>query len=128
MYNTKIVCTYHTPEVFLDTDTISEEEKEFIRDTIYRQEFLNIFEIDDYNDFQLNKVIHELYIRLKDCVEIKNCMIKLAGRFMRTDEEFGLMILFSYDYMYLTHICLCELFENGKIEENSLLNLHKVIF
>ena len=35
MYNTKIVCTYNTPEVFLEEDNVSEEEKGFIRDAIY---------------------------------------------------------------------------------------------
>jgi hypothetical protein len=47
---------------------------------------------------------------------------------MKADEEFGLMLLFSYDYMYLTHNCISELFENGKISENSLLNLKNIIF
>jgi hypothetical protein len=130
MYNTQIICTYHTPEVFLniDTDTLLEDEKDFIRETIYRQELLNIVGMEEYNEPEMNQAIHELYIRVKACVELKNCMSKLAGQFMSTDEELGLMILFSYDYMYLAHICICELFENGKINEKSLVNLKNVIF
>ena len=46
MYNTKISCTYNTLEVFLDTDEVTEKEQEFIRDVIYRQELLNIFELN----------------------------------------------------------------------------------
>jgi hypothetical protein len=128
MYNTKFICTYNTSEVFLDTDNISEAEKEFIRNTIYRQELLYILEMNDYNEIDMNRAIQELYNRVKDCEELKKCMQKLAGHFMVDDEEFGLMIMFSYDYMYLTHICISEFLETGKINYNSLKNLNNIIF
>ena len=47
MYNTKLVCTYNTSDVFLDSDNITEDEKKFICDTIYRQELLNILGIEE---------------------------------------------------------------------------------
>ena len=50
MYNTKIKCIYHTKEVFKETDTISDSEKEFIRDAIYRQELLDILGISEFNE------------------------------------------------------------------------------
>ena len=128
MYDTKFVCTYHTPEVFLDTDNVTEDEKEFIRNTIYRQELLYILGMDDYNEAEINTAMNEIYNKAKENDEIKKCMNKLAGQFMKADEEFGLMLLFSYDYMYLTHICISELFETGTIDETSLLNLKKLIF
>ena len=128
MYDTKFVCTYHTPEVFLDTDNVTEDEKEFIRNTIYRQELLYILGMDEYNEAQINTAMNEIYNKAKENDELKKCMNKLAGQFMKADEEFGLMLLFSYDYMYLTHICISELFETGKIDENSLLNLKNHIF
>lgn len=128
MYNTKFVCTYHTPEVFLDTDNITNEEKEFIRNTIYRQELLYVLGIEDYNEVEINTAMNEIYNKAKENDELKKCMNKLAGQFMKADEEIGLMFLFSYDYMYLTHICISELFETGKITENSLLNLKNILF
>jgi len=128
MYNTKFVCTYHTPEVFLDTDNITNEEKEFIRNTIYRQELLYVLGIEDYNEVEINTAMNEIYNKAKENDELKKCMNKLAGQFMKADEEIGLMFLFSYDYMHLTHICISELFETGKITENSLLNLKNIIF
>lgn len=128
MYDTKFVCTYHTPEVFLDTDNVTEDEKEFIRNTIYRQELLYILRMEDYNEAQINTAMNQIYNKAKENDELKKCMNKLAGQFMKADEEFGLMLLFSYDYMYLTHICISELFETGKIDETSLLNLKNIIF
>jgi len=131
MYDTKFVCTYNTPEVFLDTDNISQEEKDFVRDAIYRQELLNVFGIDDCNETELDKAmetaITELYVKVKHCDSLKECILKLAGNFMITNNLIALMLLYSYDYMYLTHICISEFLENGKIEENSILKLKSVI-
>jgi len=128
MYNTKIVCTYNTPEVFLEEDNVSEEEKGFIRDAIYRQEFLDILGIEDFDDSEMESKIHELYKKVSDNTFLKECMNKLSGQFMSIDCEFGLMIMFSYDYMYLTHICISEFLETGAISEKNISNLRSIIF
>jgi hypothetical protein len=54
-------------------------------------------------------------------------MQKLANRFLCEDFETGLMFLFAYDYMHLTHMCISEYFETGKITQNNLLNLKNII-
>ena len=128
MYDTKFVCTYHTPEVFLDTDNVTEDEKEFIRNTIYRQELLYILGMDEYNEAQINTAMNEIYNKAKENDELKKCMNKLAGQFMKADEELGLMLLFSYDYMYLTHICISEFIETGKISEENIKKLEDAIY
>ena len=64
MYNTKIICTYNTSEVFLSSDNIADEEKEFIRDAIYRQELLNILGMEDFNDSEMESILHELYKKI----------------------------------------------------------------
>jgi hypothetical protein len=106
MYNTKVVCTYHAPEVFAGSDIISDEEKECIRDTLYRQELLDILGVSEFNEDEINKAIHELYIKIENCKELKECMMTCAGKFLSEDPELGLMVMFAYDYMYLTHICI----------------------
>ena len=128
MYNTKINCTYNNFDLFLENDNISEDEKNNICDILYRQELLNIFEIDEYDETELNKAIHDLYDRIKDCNELKECMVKLAGHFMSEDLELGLMILFDYDYMYLSHICISEYLESGKISEKNMWKLKSIVF
>jgi hypothetical protein len=128
MYNTKVVCTYNTSEVFLEEDSISEQEREFVRDVIYRQELLDILGIDKYNEKEIDKGIHELYEKVKENDCIKECMLKLTEQFMRTDPDFGLMIMFSYDYLHLTHLCISEFLDTGKIAETNILKLRSVIF
>ena len=128
MYNIKVICTYNTPEVFFASDKITDEEKDFIRDTIYRQELLDILGMDDYNEKEMDRAIQELYEKVRDNKELKECMLKSASHFMSVDEDFGLMIMFAYDYMYLTHICVSELLKTGKITENNMWKLKSAIF
>jgi hypothetical protein len=128
MYNTKINCTYNTSDVFLETDKIGENEKQAIQDALYRQELLNILGMNEFNEDEMNKAISDLYERISGCKELKECILKLSGRFMSTDEELGLMILFAYDYMYLSHPCISEYLETSQITEKNIRNLRAIIF
>ena len=138
MYNTKVECTYNTPEVFLETDNISDDEKVFVRNIIYRQELLNVLDIDNENDYEdneekISEAIKELYSKLKDCEKMTKCMVKVTekhmnvGKYMTGGEELGMMLLFSYDYMYLTHICISEFIETGDINEENIRKLMKAL-
>ena len=128
MYNTNIICTYNTPEVFLEEDNISENEKAFIRDVIYRQELLDILEIEEYDETLVNTAVNELYEKVKENTFLKECMIQVSKKFMNNDTKFGLMILYSYDYMYITHICVSEFLDKGKITDINMSNLRSIIF
>jgi hypothetical protein len=124
MYNTKIICTYNTPEVFLDTDIITDYEKDFIRNAIYRQELLNIFEMENNNEILLNNNLTILYDKIKDCNILLNCtQLAIQKLSIPCDIENGFCFLFSYDYMDLTHICISEFLETGIISEKNILKL-----
>jgi hypothetical protein len=138
MYNTKVECTYNTPEVFLETDDITDDEKSFIRNIIYRQELLNVLDIDyenndEDNEEKISEAIKDLYNRAKHCPGLRKCMVKVVqkhmnvGKYMTSDEELGMMLLFSYDYMYLTHICICEYLETCDIDNENITNLEKAL-
>jgi hypothetical protein len=138
MYNTKVECTYNTPEVFLETDNITDDEKTFIRNIIYRQELLNVLDIDYENNDQdneekISEAIKDLYNRAKDSTCLRKCMVKViqkhmnVGKYMTSDEELGMMLLFSYDYMYLTHICISEFIETGEINHVNIGKLDKAL-
>jgi len=128
MYNTKIICTYNTSDVFLETDDISETDKDFIRDAIYRQEFLDIFGIEEYEEAEINKGIHFLYEKIKDCEELFELAEKTATNYTCKDPEFGLLILFSFHYMYLTHICVSEYLETNQISLENIQKLRELVF
>jgi hypothetical protein len=128
MYNTKIQCTYHSSEVFVESDRINDDEKDFIRNVIYRQELLDIFCLDDYNETEMDKYFHELYEKIKDSKELQEAIVKLLDKYMIVDKELGLFLLYAYDYMYLTHICVSEFLEFGKISPHNILNLTSILF
>lgn len=157
MYNIELLSIYNSDRVFLETDVITESEKDFVRDVIYRQEILKIFGLAEYTETALIREIYILYERIKGCQELKECMRKLGeitlnmhgNEFFNdtnndttdtsntTDkmdslknsiEEIGLIVLFSFDYLYLTHNCVCEYLESGEITNESLSKLRSKIF
>jgi len=127
MYNTKIICTYNTSEVFLETDTITEKEKDFIRNVIYRQELLDIFNINEYQDTELSNAIHQLFLQIETCKELEECILEVLKIFLIKDYEVGLFILYSYDYMYLMHDCVCEYLETNTIRADTIIKLKNAL-
>jgi hypothetical protein len=110
MYDTKVICSYMDDDVILESDGINEDEAGFIRSCIYRQELLNIFCLEDFNDVAINKQIEMLYEKVKDMDGFK------TNDFCTDDGLMGFMILYSYDFLYLTHPLICELLETGVIK------------
>jgi len=126
-YDIKVICTYNTDEVFNENDQVTEEEKEFIRNVIYRQELLDILGMEEYNEQEMTNKIHDLYEMIKTNEEFNQCILHLENKFMIEDGEIGLMLLFSYDYMYLAHICISEFLEIGEISETKINKLQNAI-
>ena len=130
MYNTKFVCTYNSDEIFKgleNVDDMTEKDKEEYQDAYYRYELLSIFGLEDYNEREISEAVATLYEKVKDSKELKECMLKLAAKFMSLDEELGLMMLFAYDYMYLSHICISEFLETGKVCDDNILKLKTLL-
>jgi len=125
-----MVCTYNSPEIFTEDENkcLKDDEKNFVRDVIYRQELLDILGIEEYNETNLSNAIHNLYETIKEQYFLKECITKIAGTYVSTDEEMGLTMMFSYDYMYLTHLCISEFLETGKISMKNIFELRSLLF
>jgi hypothetical protein len=128
MYNTKHVCKYNSPDVFLESDEVTENEKQFIRDVLYRNDLLSIFEIDEYDATTINNQITELYNTLTNDYAFRQLMSKLSAEYSINDETLGLITLFSFDFLEFTHKCISELIETGKISKKSISNLQNKVF
>jgi hypothetical protein len=128
MYNTKHECRYYRDDIFLKTDNLTEDEEDYVRNTLYRDDFMKIFYMeDDDNDEKDFAVVSELYNKILNCNELKECMKIAAARFISEDEILGLCILFSYDFMYLTHKCIISYLENGQVDANCIKSLKDVL-
>ena len=128
MYNTKHECRYYRDDIFLKTDNLTGDEEDYVRNTLYRDDFMKIFYMeDDDNDEKDFAVVSELYNKILNCNELKECMKIAAARFISEDEILGLCILFSYDFMYLTHKCIISYLENGQVDANCIKSLKDVL-
>jgi len=123
MYDTKFECRYHRDDVFLEIDNVNENEKWFIRDILYKEDVLNIFSIDYYDDHHFNafdNAITELYNKIKECEPLTECMKKMAAKVISEDLQTGLCILYSYDYMNITHKCVSEYLDTGSLSDENI--------
>jgi len=124
MYNAKYKCRYLEDGVFLETDEVSEAEKDYIRSILYKEDLLNIFSITEKDDIDIfDLVILELYEQINTCDKLRDCMKLSAGKLMSENEHMGLCILYSYDFMHLTHKCVSSYLENGMICMDDLTKL-----
>lgn len=128
MYNTKYECRYHKDDIFLETDDVTDYEKEYIRDILYKEDLINIFNIDNNDNFEeLNYILSEINVKVKDYEPLNQIMKKTASILLSENTELGLYILFSYDYMYITHKCISEYLENGFISHDNIELLEKSV-
>jgi hypothetical protein len=65
--------------------------------------------------------------KIKDCKELHECAVGVASRFLSNDPQLGLMILFSFDFLYLTHKCVSEYLEKGSVSNDNIVRLKERI-
>ena len=96
MYNTQIKLTYHDPSNNENTDKL------------YQEEFLKVFGLETYDDSEVSKRMHELYLRqgeyfghILEYVSLTQVLpIKLTPK-----QCFP--FLFSWEFFHITHDVLC---------------------
>jgi len=141
MYNTKMICTYFyydaelkkkIPSEFTDLnlDLQVEQENGDICDLIYQSDYLQIFGLVEFDYNTINNEIRKIYesVGVKSNATLRECMKNAASMFLSEDLELGFMVLFSYDYLFATHLCICDVLENGSIQEKHLDLLRKLVF
>jgi hypothetical protein len=127
-YNTTYICKYNN-NIFSkeEEDKLSDNEKYFVADSLYRNDVLNIFRLEDFDEVVINNCIHEIYEKIKNYNDLNPILRKLATFFFSEDCELGMLLMFSYDYLEYTHPCICEFLETGQISLDKLNKLKDVI-
>ena len=136
MYNSKLICTYsyydpilrkHHSDITYDLDDVTGFED--IAEIIYQAELLRVFNIDpvdkslDDSNEAIKLEITILYNLISSQQKMIECMKTAASLMISDDLELGLMILYSFDYFFLTHKCVCDFLETGEISEKNMNNL-----
>ena len=122
----KIPCELIDSNINLDI----EQDNAHICDLIYQTDYLQIFGLVEFDYNTINtemKRIYEIDI-VKSNVKLQKCMKRAANMFLSEDLELGFMALFSYDYLFATHLCISDVLEKGSIQEKHLDLLDKLVF
>jgi len=136
MYNTKLICTYQyynkelpllvplSDPSLIDVDDINDD---LSSDLLYKAEFLQLFGIESYDDKVIESIMEQVLNKIKDYEPFLPCLKKGASKFASTDIQIGFMVLYSYDYFYLTHLCIVNFLETGAMSEETIAFLLKAI-
>ena len=135
MYNKQFICTYNYYDSRLRKYNLTTQydmedvvDLEDVSEILYRAELMQVFFITDVDwESSLKNKIVELFKLVSSHLELVECMKKTANLFLSEELDIGFMVLFSYDYFFLTHICICEFLESGSISEQNINALKNII-
>ena len=117
MYNTKTICTYKSYDDF----SLSE--------TAYRRDLLHIFNILDFDfekhEKEINNEVEKVYNLIIENEKFLECIKKVSVLFNTNDLFIGFTLLMSYDFLYLSHPCICEFLDNNCVSEENFKDLLK---
>ena len=127
-YNVNYETNYN---LFLDDSAFegdeSEEDKESIRTLLYQKDLLGVFNENVFDEDVINKKVRDLFVILKNNDGLLFCMKEISKKSIFSNEEIGLMMFFSFDYIYLSHPCISEYIKTGSVSETNLNILKKAI-
>jgi len=114
-----------------DTDSETDLDENFTSKYLYDNELLHAFNMESYDANILSDKIFQLYYHLTshreaypDIHKLLQIADEISMKYIYKSDEFnGFMILFSFDYFHITHLCLCDILNPdtfGTISKNNL--------
>lgn len=111
MYDITYKCTYNNAEC-------SEQ------NIVYQKDMLGVFGLNMFDENAINQCIEEIYEKIKGYTEFQECMKKGSAKFLTEDLLTGFMVMFSFDFMYITHTCIKSVLTNdSELYETSIKKL-----
>jgi hypothetical protein len=94
----------------------------------YQNDLLNVFNnLKEYDPVIIDKIILNVYQIFIKNDRMKNILKIIANQQMSEELDLGCVLLFSYDYFYLTHQFLKTYFIKKIYDENIIIKLEKKI-
>ena len=126
-----MICTYYyydselkkkIPSELMNLNFCVEQQPDDVCDLIYQTDYLQIFHLTEFDYNTINTEMKRIYEieEVKLNAKLQKCIKKAANMFLTEDLELGFMVLFSYDYLFATHLCICDVLENGSIQDKHL--------
>ena len=121
-YNTSFICTYLAVDDNGDADAL------------YRSQFLQAFNLTEWNEDKVSKEMEDLYKIMMRCEWLMEEMRRLVVTqpllgFIGKDkiDEMLFTLLFQFDIFWATHRCICDYKKNNYITDKSKKYLKNVI-
>jgi len=100
---------------------------------MYRIQFLQIFDLDIWDDNIINEISNDMYNKVKTNTDIisiinsakKSDKLTTIKQFIGDDDITIFKGLFQYDLLDLFHLCLCDLVNSNEIttiNKDNLIN------
>ena len=97
----------------------------------YKQDILDSFNQKNYNFDTIIKIQEDLFDKFKNNEKFNNLLEYLQENQTLIPAKLPLKtcvtLFFSYDYFYLFHKCLKDMFNNNKISDNNYNNMIELI-
>lgn len=104
MYDRNYICCYHNTDLFTEEEEqiLTDYDKMFVRDALYRQDLLNIFCLESFDDELVLLSVKQIFELVKK-EKIIQRLIEIGD--YDDDDELLLkfMLLFSFDNLYKSH-------------------------
>jgi hypothetical protein len=111
-------------------ELIHSEDSKILSDKLYREELLFAFQLDKYEDLVINTKITGLYNYIQnnlsnpqDKIDFEDCLKVATTKYFQMgniDLELGFVLLFSYNYFHIMHLCLIDFFKDGSFSKNNM--------
>ena len=116
----------------LENGTVDAEDEEdimYLCEEVYREEFLKFFGVASFEEDVINARVNELFkivIKEEKFIEILTMFTNKYSIFNQ-DLEQAFMQLFSYQFFYLTHECIKQLFSPDESHDLSFELLRNTV-
>jgi hypothetical protein len=114
MYNYSINLTY------LDIDDNNQ-------DTQYRKEYLNAFNIKQYDETIVMKTLNELYGKYKNNDQMKDLFKYRTNNIFSFNDEMFFTMCFAFETFYYFHKCLVDLNNNNTIDDYNYKKMIEIL-
>ena len=114
-YDPELREKYHAEEVF-NMDDVAEFED--MSELIYRAELLKVLDVTKCDEIDCSlKQLQTMFQDIKTNDHFLQCIEKMKETHGCADVEEAFILLFSYDYFFLTHKCLCDFVERQDVNQ-----------
>ena len=125
MYNTNYNCLYKKKDIFDEQPLLTEDQMISIRDDLYRNDVLNIFNLNEYDEEKLSKELDDIYETLTSCKILLTFIEKIIEHNgYEKDLKWGIIFLFTYENLHLFHPCISDYILYNKISSENLIKLN----